>query len=192
MSYENRTIRKGIVSDAPNIARMHVASWLETYEGIVPDEMLAGLSVPRRTAAWEDILRDPTKHNDSVVYVNEARDTIAGFGACAGQRDLSLRNQGFEGEIGSLYVLRTFQRRGIGRALMSVLASDLLGRGLHGVALWVLQENIPARRFYEQCAGKIIGEKKDVRGETVLIEVAYGWTDIEVLRQRVQSRGPRP
>ncbi len=174
------------MADAPKIACTHVASWHETYAGIVPDEMLAALSISRRTVAWENILRDPIKHENSVVYVKETGDAIVGFGACSEQRDIGLKNQGYDGEIGSVYVLREFQKRGIGRDLMSALASDLVGRELHGVALWVLRENTRARRFYEQCAGEIIGEKQDVRGEATLIEVAYGWHDIGMLQERVQ------
>jgi|HubBroStandDraft_1064217.scaffolds.fasta_scaffold1028085_2 ribosomal protein S18 acetylase RimI-like enzyme len=78
-------------------------------------------------------------------------------------------------------------RQEVGGALMSALASDLLGRGLHGVVLWVLRENTAARRFYEKCAGDVVGEKKDVRGKAVLIEVDYGWNHIELLQQRVHS-----
>jgi ribosomal protein S18 acetylase RimI-like enzyme len=187
MTQDGREIRKAILADAPTIARMHFASWLETYRGIVPEEILAALSVPRRTVAWEEILRDPIKNDKSAVYVKEVDDALAGFGACNEQRDMDLKGQGFDGEIGSVYVSRQFQRRGIGRALMGAMASDLIGRGFHGVALWVLRENAYARRFYEQCAGQVVGEKKDVRGKAVLVEVAYGWHDIEVLRRHVQN-----
>jgi ribosomal protein S18 acetylase RimI-like enzyme len=186
MSQGDREIRRGTVADASKIARTHVASWHETYAGIVPDEMLAALSVSRRTVAWENILRDPSKHENSAVYVKEVGDTIVGFGACGEQRNIDLKNQGYDGEIGSVYVLREFQKRGIGRDIMSALARDLVGRGLHGAALWVLRENTLARRFYEQCAGQMIGEKQDVRGEATLIEVAYGWSDIGMLQERVQ------
>jgi len=165
---------------------MHVASWHETYAGIVPDEMLAALSVSRRNLLWKNMLRDPNKYENSVVYVKEVGYAIVAFGACSEQRDNDLKNQGYDGEIGSVYVLREFQKQGIGRDLMSALSSDLVGRGLRGVALWVLRENTPARRFYEHCAGELIGEKQDVRGETILVEVAYGWSDIGKLQERVQ------
>jgi hypothetical protein len=35
------------------------------------------------------------------------------FGGCSEQRDVGLKEHGFEGEIGALYVRRRFQRRGI-------------------------------------------------------------------------------
>ena len=185
MSQDDRQIRRARVADAPRIAQMHVESWLETYTGIVPEEILAALSVPRRTLAWESILRDPAGHDDSVVYLKEMGCVVAGFGACSGQRDTDLKVRGFDGEIGAIYVLRCFQKQGIGRTLMKELAADLIGRGSRGIALWVLNENTRARRFYEKCGGELIGERKDVRGSVILTEVAYGWRDIKVLQERI-------
>ena len=161
---------------------MHVESWLETYTGIIPEEILAALSVPRRTMAWERILGDPAGHDDSVVYLKEVGCVVAGFAACGEQRDSDLKASGFDGEIGAIYVLRCFQKQGIGRTLMKQLAADLIGRGSRGIALWVLNENTRARRFYEKCGGELIGERKDVRGSVILTEVAYGWRDIQVLQ----------
>jgi ribosomal protein S18 acetylase RimI-like enzyme len=185
MSQDDKEIRKATVADAPRIAQMHVESWLETYTGIVPDVILAALSVPRRTLAWESILRDPTMHDGSVVYLKEMVEAVAGFGACSEQRDVNLKGHGFDGEIGAIYVLQRFQRQSIGLALMKALASDLVGRGFRGVALWVLKENAHARHFYEKCGGEVIGERKDVRGHVVLTEVAYGWRDIKVLQEHI-------
>jgi ribosomal protein S18 acetylase RimI-like enzyme len=183
MSEDDQEIRKATVADAPRIALMHVKSWVETYTGIIPDEILAALSVPRRTLAWENILREPAKHDGSVVYLKEVKQTIAGFGACSQQRDVDLKSQGFDGEIGAIYVLQLFQRQGTGWALMSALSCDLGSRGFRGCALWVLRENAAARHFYEKCGGEVVGERKDIRGQVVLTEVAYGWRDIKVLQQ---------
>jgi len=168
MSQDDRHIRRATVADAPRIAQMHVESWLETYTGIVPQEILAALSVPRRTLAWESILRDPVGNDDSVVYLKEIGCVVAAFGACSEQRDSDLKARGFDGEIGAIYVLRCFQKQGIGCSLMKELAIDLSGRGSRGIALWVLKENARARRFYEKCGGELIGERKDVRGAVIL------------------------
>jgi ribosomal protein S18 acetylase RimI-like enzyme len=185
MPQVDQEIRKATVADAPRIAQMHVESWLETYTGIVPDVILAALSVPRRALAWESILREPTMHDGSVVYLKEIGEAVAGFGACSEQRDVDLKGEGFDGEIGAIYVLRRFQRQRIGRALIEALASDLIDRGFRSVALWVLKENAHARYFYEKCGGEVIGERKDVRGQVVLTEVAYGWRDIKRLQVRI-------
>jgi ribosomal protein S18 acetylase RimI-like enzyme len=76
---------------------------------------------------------------------------VAGFGACSEQRDSDLKERGFDGEIGAIYVLRCFQEQWIGRSLMKELTIDLSGRGSRGIALWVLNENARARRFHEKC-----------------------------------------
>jgi ribosomal protein S18 acetylase RimI-like enzyme len=181
-------LRKAELIDAPKIARVHVASWLETYKGILPDEMLAALSVERRTEAWELMLSDSAKGTGTVVYVEEVEDQIVGFGACNHQRDADLILKGFDGEIGAIYVLRSHQRRGIGQALMRAMAADLIHRGFRGVALWVLRENSAARRFYERCAGVVVADREDVRSSAVLAEIAYAWPDLAALSQDPQNR----
>ena len=52
------TVRPAIPEDAPAIARVHVASWRETYAGIVPDEFLASLKVERREVQAIDSVAD--------------------------------------------------------------------------------------------------------------------------------------
>jgi ribosomal protein S18 acetylase RimI-like enzyme len=177
----SNALRTAELDDAPKIARVHVASWLETYKGILPAAMLAALSVEHRIEAWELILRDPATAPHTAVYVNEVDSQIVGFGACNDQRDEALKLQGLDGEIGAIYVLQSHQRRGIGQALMRAMAADLIHRGFRGVALWVLRENSAARRFYERCAGVVVADREDVRSSTVLAEIAYGWPDLAVL-----------
>jgi hypothetical protein len=44
-------IRIATIEDAPELASMHVASWRETYAGILPDVMFSAFSVEGRTVA---------------------------------------------------------------------------------------------------------------------------------------------
>ena len=41
----------------------------------------------------------------------------------------------------------------------------------------------PFRRFYEGLGGKLIGEKDIVIGGQTLVEVAYGWDELEALAE---------
>jgi ribosomal protein S18 acetylase RimI-like enzyme len=169
--------------DAQALAAMHIASWRETYAGILPDKMLAALSVESRAAAWSKILLEPATTHSTVVFLAEHQETIMGFGSCGAQRTESLRDNGYDGEISAIYVLREFQKRKIGTQLFRSTSSDLIHRGFSAAALWVLRENFRARRFYEHFGGKVIAEREDVREGTVLIELAYGWPDIKELDQ---------
>ncbi|HEX3504826.1 MAG TPA: GNAT family N-acetyltransferase [Xanthobacteraceae bacterium] len=123
----------------------------------------------------QQILDEPSKANDTAVYVVELGTEIAGFGACCAQRTASLAADGYGGEISALYILRACQGRGFGRELMNAMAANLSGRGHLGASVWVLRDNFRARRFYESLQGALVAERQDVRGAITLMEVAYGW-----------------
>jgi ribosomal protein S18 acetylase RimI-like enzyme len=169
------TIRIASFADAPNLASMHVASWRETYVGMVPGEMLSSLSVDGRTAMWTQIMREPATSGSAVVYVAELDRKIIGFGSCCPQRTEVLKERGYDGEISAIYVLQAFQRHAIGTRLLFALASALSGRGFGSASLWVLRDNAPARRFYERYGAQVVSEREDVRKDGVLIEVGHGW-----------------
>lgn len=179
------TIRVATPDDANALGSMHVTSWRETYTGILPDKMLTSLSAEARAAAWAQVMRDPTAVGAAVIYLAEQGGAIIGFGSCGAQRSENLEGKGYDGEISAIYVLREFQSRGTGARLFSAMSLDLTGRGFAAAALWVLRDNLRARRFYERYAGQVIAEKEDVRDGTVLVELAYGWPDLGELSRRI-------
>jgi GNAT superfamily N-acetyltransferase len=155
-------IRIATPDDAHNLAMMHIASWHETYAGMLPDKILSALSVESRAAAEHD-------------------GTIIGFGSCGAQRTETLQSKGFDGEVSAIYVIREFQNRKIGTKLLQLMSSGLISRGFNAAALWVLRDNLRARRFYEHMEGQLIAEREDVRDDVVLVELAYGWRDLRRL-----------
>jgi GNAT superfamily N-acetyltransferase len=178
-------IRIASPDDAYGLGSMHVASWRETYAGILPDNMLSSLSVEARAAAWVKIMREPATKHSTVIYLAEHEEAIIGFGSCGAQRAEVLRDMGYDGEVSAIYVLREFQKRQTGARLLNAMSSDLLHRGLNAAALWVLRDNLIARRFYERFGGKVIAERDDVRDGAVLVELAYGWPDLKELDRAV-------
>jgi ribosomal protein S18 acetylase RimI-like enzyme len=175
-------LRMARPGDADGLGAVHVASWREAYAGILPDQMLKNLSVDSRTAMWTRILTDTATFPGTTVWVVEAAQGIVGFGSCGKQRDAGLAGNGFDGEISAIYVLRSFQKSGLGRSIMHSLAGTLHQRGYEAVTLWVLKENAVARAFYERLGGVVVSEKEDVRPTATLTEVAYGWRDVACLK----------
>jgi len=178
-------IRTATPDDARTLGVMHVASWHETYLGLLPDKMLSSLSVESRAAAWAKIMQEPATERSTVVYVAEHQGMIVGFGSCGAQRTDTLTDEGYDGEVSAIYVLREFQKRKIGTRLFRAMSSDLLSRGFKATALWVLRDNLRARRFYEHLGGKVVAEREDVRDGAVLVELAYGWPDVAELDRRL-------
>jgi len=175
-------IRRAIVADVAELARVHVACWHESYDGLVPAATLAAFTVERGKAVWSRILTEPAAFNAAATYGVEFDHRLVGFGSCCAQRSPELATRGFDGEVSSIYLLRAMQRRGLGASLLQVLVTDLLGRGFTAMSLWVLRDNARARGFYERCGGHIVGERTDVREHAELHEVAYGWPSLAALR----------
>jgi GNAT superfamily N-acetyltransferase len=167
-------IRRAVFSDAAALAQVHEATWRETYGGLMSEMMLDALTADARAEAWERVLSG--RGDDlATTYVADRSGALAAFGSCGEQRDETLREAGYPGEIAAVYVLRTDQRRGLGTRLMQTMICDLKGRGLGGFTLWTPRENIPARSLYESLGGLLTGQRTSVREQGVLDEVAYGW-----------------
>jgi ribosomal protein S18 acetylase RimI-like enzyme len=147
--------------------------------------MLASLTVEGRAAAWAQIMQHPPTPGSTVIYLAECGGKIIAFGSCGAQRSENLKDKGFDGEVSAIYVLREFQKRRIGSRLFSEMSMDLIRRGFNAVALWVLRDNLRARRFYERYGGQAIAEREDVRDGVVLVELAYGWPDLKKLDRLV-------
>jgi GNAT superfamily N-acetyltransferase len=173
--------RAAAPADAAALGSLHVASWHETYAGLLPAPLLAALSAQARAAMWSAILADPASHAGAAIFLAEDASGPIGFAACADQSDRALKARGYGGEIGAVYVLRSGQGAGVGTALMAQVAGALLDRGHAAAALWVLRDNHPARAFYEKLGGEPAGEREEAQFGATLTEVAYGWRDLSRL-----------
>ena len=171
-------IRAATPSDAASIAAVHITSWRETYAGLMPDAMLNALSVSDRTERWIRILGEDINPADPSVFVAEQEGDVVGFVSGGEQRDQALRAQGATGEITAIYVLRRVQRQRLGSRLMGAAARAFCDRGHQAASLWVLRDNLPARRFYERLGGEVVGEKEDHSEAGTLVELAYFWRDL--------------
>jgi GNAT superfamily N-acetyltransferase len=180
-------IREATLDDAPGIARVHVDTWRTAYPGIIPAAHLAQLSYERSEARWRDHLA--TGDGARFVYVAEDAGCIIGLASGGPERDgLS----GYDGELYGLYVLAEFQRHGVGRALLQVVARRLAAGGFKAMVIWVLKENVKARAFYEALGGVLIHEKQIVIGGIELVDVAYGWLDIRTVIPEAKQRDGAP
>lgn len=161
-------VRRAEPGDGPELARVHVACWEETYGGWLPAAYLAARGRAEREAFWADLLEvgDESVH---IFVACDAAGRIAGFSSGGPETTAPL---GADGELYSLYVLRSAHGRGLGRRLAEEVLRSLGAENGGRVAVWVLADN-PACGFYEQLGGRKIAEKREDRGGEFFTEVAY-------------------
>jgi ribosomal protein S18 acetylase RimI-like enzyme len=173
-------VRRAGREDAEIVARIHLSAWRETYDTLIPPQA-AEPSVEERAARWRASFADASRE-EAVFLVSRASEAPAGFVACGPVDSQRLAAAGFLGEIYAIYILRRLQRQGAGRMLMRAAARRLLARGLVSAGVWVLRDNLDARRFYESLGAKETGIEGvwPVVG-LALPDLAYGWRDLTPL-----------
>jgi GNAT superfamily N-acetyltransferase len=138
---------------------------------------LAGLSPAERAGQWRDFLADQGGTR-FVLVAHDEGDALVAFAARAPERSGDSK---YRGEAYAIYVLPSRQARGFGRALMRAVAGRLAAGGTKSMLLWVLEANARARTFYEALGGMVVRRQPIEIGGVTLVEVAYGWANLELL-----------
>lgn len=136
-------VRKAELADAPAIARVHVLVWQSAYRGLMPDEVLASLSIEQRTDRWHSTI--PNSRVGTFVAIVDSE--LVGF--CSAGMNRSEEPETV-GELYTMYVLQASEGSGIGTKLIVAAEQWMLDRGYTDALLWVLASNANARAFYSR------------------------------------------
>lgn len=168
-------IRIAKVGDEHAIASVHVQSWQEAYQGLIPKDYLDSLSseLESRTRMWTSTLANPQRW----TWVAEGESGIVGFVLFGPPRDLN--REGFI-ELGAIYLLASEKRKGIGFSLLSAGFNKMKDLGYKKAYCWVLENN-PTIKFYERSGASFSGHKKDENiGGKTFKELAYDWNSLTI------------
>lgn len=172
-------IRDAGEGDILAIAEIQVATWHDTYRGVIPDEFLDTLAVSERAAMHQAAL---AKGKQIIVaeLCEREQQRIAGFASFGTWRpsecDADIVGSGPVTEIYAIYVEPTLQRSGAGRRLLDEVVRRVSGQQSQAVALWVLRDNAKGRAFYEKLGGNVAAERVINIGGKDLVELAYKWS----------------
>lgn len=170
-------VRQADFDDAAGIGRVHVEVWRAAYSNILPADYLSSLSDIRHSATWADILDNPNRAG--ATFIAEAEeDGIVGFADCRMER---AGEDATKGEVTAIYVMPTWQRRGVGSALVEACAGHLALESVQALAIWVLELNREACRFYEALGGTRAESRKISFAGEELTEQCYRWDDVKAL-----------
>lgn len=171
-------VREATNIDVPAIAKVHVDSWRTTYKAILSEDILKNLSYEKREDSWYQILNKASKDGNFTYVAEDDLHNIIGFANGGIERTGNLV---YHGELNAIYILKSYQKQGIGRKLIQKVAQRLGQIKIDSMLVWVLEDN-PASNFYELLGGQKVSEKEIERGNSKLIEISYGWTDISNLQ----------
>lgn len=127
------------------MARIRIASWRATYDGIVPPSVLGRLDLDRNTRFFAHRIERSGQRTTLVAEADGA--PLAGYALAGPSRDDDAPGIG---EVEAIYLDPALRGRGIGRALLEAAAESLAAAGYGEAILWVLSGNVDARRFYER------------------------------------------
>ena len=162
----NFTIQKPDASHLNNLAKLHLKVWQQSYVGIVSADYLDNLRVEYYLQLWKSFFQK--KKHDQGTFVALQKNEIIGF-----VRYGSPREDLEGGEIYALYIDKTFQGQGLGKALFLKACSELKCLGYNACYLWVLKANESGRGFYTRMAGKLGGTRVIEIGSQTLEELKF-------------------
>jgi GNAT superfamily N-acetyltransferase len=164
-------VRRATPGDARAIAEVVVAGWQAAYRGLMPDDFLDSLSVAGREAVWAEVLtRDADGGAPAWLALIDGR--AVGFVSSGPPRDDDVPR--LAAEVYAIYVVPAAWRRSVGRNLLETAADHWRDIGTDTLVLWVLEDNQPARHFYEAMGWRSDGGRQllEVAG-TRLFEIRY-------------------
>ena len=149
--------RKATIEDCYSIAELKGIVWNTTYKGIYPDERLMNYDVNKN----EQIMRNIVDNPDIEIYVATTDDKIVGFMTCG---KLYKPFKHYEQEVGLLYILREYQKQGIGKCFFEIAHKQVKEAGYNEFVVGVNSQNTNAIQFYLAMGGKIVlAEEKQLR-----------------------------
>jgi GNAT superfamily N-acetyltransferase len=156
------SIREATPADIPALARLHVTTWNATYAPL----LMKGPTYEVREWQW----REAFAKNDGswFCFVVERPDgELVGF--AKGKRS---DHPEFAGELNKIYLLREYQRLGLGRRLLAHVAYRFLSQGVSSMWLFGDARN-PSSRIWTALGAE---KTDDDPGNG-----NYGWRDLRKL-----------
>lgn len=162
------SIRYATVKDAFILGKIHSSSWKAAYKNLVPDEVLDSITAEKRSKFFEKALSEGWEE-DALIFDSETPLGFICFGKCRdNDKDSSW------GEIWGLYLSPEFCHKGVGKVIINWGIEELKNRGYSNVSLWVFEDNISARAFYEKIGFHFDGKSNKLNiGKKLLNEVRY-------------------
>ena len=161
-------IREATIEDLPALAALHVKTWSETYWTVLSPPTFTTRNYP-----WQQQFKITDGSWFCFVIENKQGELI-GFAKGKTYRHSDLPE--FSGELNKIYLLRQYQRLGLGRKLLGYVAKRFLSMGVSDMVLFGIAEN-PSCAFHDAMTGeKLYAKNGEFHG-------GYCWRDLKRLAE---------
>jgi ribosomal protein S18 acetylase RimI-like enzyme len=172
VSIGDLTMREATMADLRPLAELHVRTFNETHLG----PFGSGPTYATREWQWREKLAE-SDATHFVLVLETVTQQLVGFIWCHPTKDYPQ----WAARLNKIYLLREYQRRGLGKRMLAAAVDRLLQGSLTSMALFTEADNTPACTFYESLGGE---RQLNERGE---FEGMYGWTDLRTLKDRLAT-----
>lgn len=160
----NITIEKGKLGDEDIFAYIQTESWKSAFKDILPPEELERCTKMEKATAMYQRLFENQIGNGYLLKIDGKPHCIAWWDAT---RETDMPGYA---ELICIHSLQDNWGKGYGSIMMNQVLADVKQAGYNKVMLWVFEENVRARRFYEAKGFFKAGKQKP---NLVPIEICY-------------------
>lgn len=173
-------IRSATLRDASACAAVNIASWRSTYRGLIDDAALDNMDHAMLEERWRNRLSPANSALFCFVAELQPDDPasspqIVGYvlGGLSRHSDLP-----FTGELLAIYLRTEHQGKGLGRKLFLQCVQEFRHREIDSFVLFVLKENVAARKFYSTFNPDFEDEGDVTIDGYTYRDVGYGWNSL--------------
>jgi ribosomal protein S18 acetylase RimI-like enzyme len=159
-------IREATPDDLHALVPLHLKTWRDTYENILSEKDLSGPTYEIRERQWRNNF-ETTDGSWFCFVVEDESGQLVGF-AVGRPSD----HPDFAGELNKIYLLREYQRQGLGRRLVGHITRRFLSQGISSMWVYADAQN-PSTRFYVALEGEKLDADPNIGN--------YGWRDLQRL-----------
>ncbi|MEU4874577.1 GNAT family N-acetyltransferase [Streptomyces sp. NPDC021608] len=171
MTAQAPPVREMTLADVERVSEIRVRGWQHAYRGLMPQAYLDALSVAEDAELRRAGFGQGGAGVVNLVAVRAGR--VVGWAALGPCRDGEVHTP--DAELYALYADVQHIGTGVGRALLAEAARRAEALGHPALRLWVLRDNVTARRFYARAGLHADGAEESFEVAGVAVpEVRHG------------------
>ena len=156
------TLREPALSDAAQIADLHVASWRETYSHLLSGDFFTEEHIQNRHQMWNHVLGNPRE--EWSIRIAESSGQVIGFAFVGSSFGAEGQELPRDRQLFSLYLMSERFGTGVGQALLDATAGD------GSAMLWVARDNQRAVAFYLRNGFEFDGAEQTDPGAPAIVD----------------------